>query len=67
MQDVLTSSLALAAAHAGDLDTLQALVELVSLLLRDNTNRWDMVYMGRTRSPGPHQPSKATPGCGLTY
>ena len=33
MQDVLTSSLALAAAHAGDLDTLKALVELVSLLL----------------------------------
>lgn len=30
MQDVLMSSLALAAAHAGDLDTLQAFVEQVS-------------------------------------
>lgn len=30
MQDVLMPSLALAAAHAGDLDTLQAFVELVS-------------------------------------
>lgn len=30
MKDVLLPGLALAAAHAGDLDTLQAFVELVS-------------------------------------
>nr|XP_048287364.1 60 kDa lysophospholipase isoform X1 [Myodes glareolus] len=40
MQDVLTSSLALAAAHAGDLDTLQALVELGrDLNLKDSSGQ----------------------------
>lgn len=53
MQDVLMSSLALAAAHAGDLDTLQAFVEQVSLPLRGKTSRWDIAHVGRTLSPGP--------------
>lgn len=35
MKDVLLPGLALAAAHAGDLDTLQAFVELVSSPPRD--------------------------------
>ncbi|XP_005343660.1 60 kDa lysophospholipase [Microtus ochrogaster] len=40
VQDVLTSSLALAAAHAGDLDTLQALVELGrDLNLKDSSGQ----------------------------
>lgn len=38
MKDILLPSLALAAAHAGDLDTLQALVELVSCPPRDQAS-----------------------------
>lgn len=52
MKDILLPGLALAAAHAGDLDTLQAFVELVSSPLRDQASRWDAAHMGRTPSPG---------------
>jgi hypothetical protein len=52
MKDVLLPGLALAAAHAGDLDTLQAFVELVSSPLRDQASGWDAAHTGRTPSPG---------------
>ena len=44
MKDVLLPGLALAAAHAGDLDTLQAFVELVSSPLRDQASGWDAAH-----------------------
>lgn len=52
MKDVLMPSLALAAAHAGDLDTLQAFVDLVSPPLRDKTNRWHTCSHGQNTPQG---------------
>lgn len=54
MKDVLLPGLALAAAHAGDLDTLQAFVELVSSPLRDQASghSGQCSHRGSTHSPG---------------
>lgn len=61
MKEVLLPGLALVAAHAGDLDTLQAFVELVSSPLRDQAQGPDDAHTGAeralrglTHSPKPH-------------
>ena len=62
MKDVLLPGLALAAAHAGDLDTLQAFVELVSSPLRDQEHPpqvFSLMLLSHTGQWGLHPSPRA--------